>query len=79
MNCLLPLTRYYSNTTIEEWQRQEEEIMRAVLILNPTSGLSAISTTEATEEVPQEHKATILAGLIANDVPRYGARVGRQQ
>ncbi len=39
--------------------------MRAVLILNPTSGISTITTLEGTQSSPEENEATILASLHA--------------
>ena len=40
--------------------------MRAVLILNPTSGISTITT--GTQSSPEENEATILAGLHAHGI-----------
>ncbi|HVB21725.1 MAG TPA: diacylglycerol kinase family protein [Ktedonobacteraceae bacterium] len=37
--------------------------MRAVLILNPTSGISTITTIEGTQSSPEENEAAILASL----------------
>ena len=37
--------------------------MRAVLILNPTSGISTITTIEGTQSSPEENETIILAGL----------------
>lgn len=39
--------------------------MRAVLILNPTSGISTITTIEGTQSSPEENEAAILASLHA--------------
>ena len=39
--------------------------MRAVLILNPTSGISTITTLEGTQSSPEENEAAILTGLHA--------------
>ena len=42
--------------------------MRAVLILNPTSGISTITTLEGTQSSPEENEAVILASLHAHGI-----------
>src|SRR5579864_8148119 len=42
--------------------------MRAVLILNPTSGISTITTLEGTQSSPEENEAAILANLHAYSI-----------
>lgn len=42
--------------------------MRAVLILNPTSGISTITTLEGTQTSPEENEAAILACLHAHGI-----------
>lgn len=42
--------------------------MRAVLILNPTSGISTITTLEGTQSSPEENEAAILASLYAHGI-----------
>lgn len=42
--------------------------MRAVLILNPTSGISTITTLEGTQSLPEENEAIILASLHAHGI-----------
>ena len=42
--------------------------MRALLILNPTSGISTITTLEGTQTSPEENEETILACLLAHGI-----------
>jgi hypothetical protein len=60
VNCLPSLTRYYSSTALEEWQKKKVISMRAVLIFNPTSGVSTVTTKAMT---PEQTEALILAEL----------------